>query len=65
MTKITGYNKMISETTGVTDLETLEEIQDCMRHTIFHSTLDWQTREQFDHGAVQAWEVIKYERTMA
>jgi hypothetical protein len=36
----------------------LEEIEDCMRHTIFHSTLDWQTREQFDQGARDAVEVL-------
>lgn len=57
-----GYAKSISEATGITDPTDLDDIEDCMRHTIFHSTLDWQTREQFDAGARQAWEVVQQER---
>ena len=40
MTELRGYAKTISEATGVTDAEDLAEIEDVMRHEIFHSTLD-------------------------
>ena len=53
------YDRMISEATGVTDPARLRKIEDVMRHTIFHSTLDWQTRAQFKRGARQALEVIE------
>jgi len=39
------------------------EIEDCMRHVIFHSTLDWQTKRQFDRGARDAWSTVQYART--
>lgn len=45
--------------TGVTDPRDLEEIEDCMRHDIFHSTLDWQTREQLMAAAVEAWDIVR------
>ena len=54
-----GYAKSISEATGVTDPEDLAEIEDTMRHVIFHSTLDWQDRATFDKGAREAWEVVQ------
>jgi hypothetical protein len=30
-----------------------------MRHDIFHSTLDWQTRDQLAAAAVEAWELVR------
>tara|TARA_R110000824_G_scaffold347505_1_gene534263 strand:+ start:283 stop:447 length:165 start_codon:yes stop_codon:yes gene_type:complete len=33
-------------------------IDDIMRDYIFHSTLDWQTREQLDKAAVLAYSVL-------
>ena len=57
-TDLRGYALIISEATGHTDREILDNIEDCMRHTIFHSTLDWQTREQLHEGARQALEVL-------
>jgi hypothetical protein len=54
-----GYNGLISEATGVTDSDKLEEIEEIMRHEIFHSTLDWQTKEEFDKGAKEAHELLK------
>jgi len=39
------------------------DIEDIMRHTIFHSTLDWQTARQFNKGARDAWAVIQYGRS--
>jgi len=49
--KLTGYAKIISEATCVTDKKKLAEIEDCMRHSIFHSTLDWQTVAQLKSAA--------------
>lgn len=57
-----SYQQSISKATGVTDTADLEEIEDTMRHIIFHSTLDWQTRDQFDQGAREAWEVVQIMR---
>ena len=57
-----GYHTIISEATKVTDFQDLEAIEDCMRQDIFHSTLDWQTREQLQAAAVEAWMIIRAER---
>ena len=57
--KMTGYIKSISEITGITNIAQLELIEDCMRHDVFHSTLDWQTAEQFRDGALVAVDVLK------
>lgn len=56
--KLTGYQALIQEATGVTDLEHIERIEDTMCHVIFHSTLDWQTREQLMQGAREALQII-------
>lgn len=53
-----GYHTAISEATGERDKQKLEAIEDCMRNDIFHSTLDWQTREQFDAGAREAVQLL-------
>jgi hypothetical protein len=57
--KYKGYKELISEATGVTDSDKLEEIEEIMRHEIFHSTLDWQTKEEFDKAAKEAHELLK------
>jgi hypothetical protein len=54
-----SYSRIISEATGVTDPEDLEDIEDCMRNDIFKSTLDWQTREMLATAAVEAWEIVR------
>lgn len=54
MTDLKGYALIIHEATGRTAATDLGVIEDCMRHTIFHSTLDWQTRAQLHAGAVDA-----------
>lgn len=46
-----GYARMISEATGIIEEEQLREIEDIMRHDIFHSTLDWQSRSVFNKAA--------------
>ncbi len=53
------YHRTISEATGVTDPLTLEEIEDCMRNVVFHSTLDWQTKAQLVKGARLAYRIVK------
>jgi hypothetical protein len=63
MTDLKGYARSISEATGVTDPETLAEIEATMRDDIFHSTLDWQPRDVFDRGAREAWELVQYLRS--
>jgi hypothetical protein len=53
-----GYHQIINEGTGRTDPRELGLIEDCMRHTIFHSTLGWLSREQLHKGAREAVEVL-------
>lgn len=55
--KLTGYHRIIFEATGYIDRADLDEIEDTMRHVIFHSTLDWQSRRVFCDGAREAVEV--------
>ena len=57
-----GYHQVINEATGVTDHNDLEAIEDSMRHDIFHSTLDWQTRAVLKRGAREAWEIVQIMR---
>lgn len=57
------YHQAITEATGVTLFADLEEIEDIMRHCIFHSTLDWKTRAQLRKAAKEAWEVVQFERS--
>lgn len=54
------YTTMITAATGVTDPARLAQIEQCMREDIFHSTLDWQTKAQFNKGARDAREMLYY-----
>jgi hypothetical protein len=54
-----GYAAMIAAAIGVTDPKTLADVEDTMRHCIFNSTLDWQTKEQFDNGAREAYGIVR------
>lgn len=54
-----AYSGIISEATGIVDVSKLSEIEDCMRHDIFHSTLDWQTRVQLMKAAREAVKVLE------
>lgn len=56
------YSQTISEATGITDAADLEEIEDVMRHDIFHSTLDWQTKAQLKKAAREGWEIVQIMR---
>jgi hypothetical protein len=55
------YQKRIVEITKCS-VEDAPEVESIMRHTVFHSTLDWQTREEFESGANIAYEVLKLSR---
>ena len=48
-----SYQSIIMEATGCTVAEAAE-LEDIMRHTIFHSTLDWQTKEELQEAAREA-----------
>lgn len=58
-TKKTMYKKLIVEATGCSP-EEAHKIEDIMRHTIFHSTLDWLSKRQFNAGAKKAYSIYKY-----
>jgi|SRR5882672_3084530 len=64
MSNLRGYAKAISLATGVTDPNVLAEIEAVMRHTIFHSTLDWQTARELQEGARQAYTVYRQMRKL-
>ena len=53
-----GYAAMISKATGIINPAELAEIEDYMRHDIFHSTLDWQPASIFDKAAIIAAETL-------
>lgn len=59
MTTLTGYALIINEATAIACPEKLALIEECMRQDIFHSTLDWQSREELHEGAKLAVEVLK------
>lgn len=54
---MTCYEQLIIEATGCT-LAQAAEIEDVMRHDIFHSTLDWQTKKQLTDAAKQAHAIL-------
>lgn len=54
------YHESIIKATGCLESDA-PIIEDIMRHVIFHSTLSWQTREVFDKGARDAYDVHLYE----
>ena len=48
-----SYQSIIIKATGCTVAEA-SGLEDIMRHDIFHSTLDWQTKEQLQEAAREA-----------
>lgn len=56
-----GYGNLIHEATGASRdlLPILEEI---MRTEVFHSTLDWQSKEELQDGARKAFSVYQAHR---
>jgi hypothetical protein len=59
--KLTHYQRQIMEDTGCSS-EEAGMVEDVMREDVFHSTLDWQTREQFREGARKAWRLFQANR---
>ena len=55
---LTYYQLEISKITKRSDIGELEKIEETMRNDIFHSTLDWQSAEEFEYGARDAVEVL-------
>lgn len=55
---LSHYEQQIIKATGCT-VDDVAEVEDTMRHVIFHSTLDWQTRRQFNKVAREAWAVVQ------
>jgi hypothetical protein len=55
------YKAMIVKATGCAEHEA-EEVEEIMRHEVFHSTLDWQTKAQFNKGAREAYQVLQLMR---
>jgi len=52
-----SYQDLIIRATGCPPADA-PEIEEIMRQDIFHSTLDWQTREQLEEAAVLGQEVL-------
>ena len=52
------YSDIIRDATACLPGE-IDEIEDLMRGVVFHSTLDWQTREQLEEGARMAYAVLR------
>jgi hypothetical protein len=59
---LTYYRELIIAATGCTT-EEAAEIEDVMRNIVFHSTLDWQTSEEFVNGARLAQSVVRHMRS--
>ena len=57
------YREIIKQTTGCTDAQAVE-VEDVMRNVIFHSTLDWQTREELEEAARLGVEIIRREASL-
>jgi len=62
METLTFYQREIIQITGCKP-EDAEEIEDYMRNIIFHSTLDWQSKAQFNKGARESYRDILWMRS--
>jgi hypothetical protein len=58
------YLKMIESAVPGRTQEEYRAIEEIMRADIFHSTLDWQTKAQFNHGAREAAALLQTYREM-
>lgn len=59
---MSGYTKIIRETLGCSE-NRAAEVEEIMRHEIFHSTLDWQTREMLEQAARDADKILDEQDT--
>jgi len=48
------YSQLIMKATGCAEAD-IPDVEEIMRDLIFHSTLDWQSRAQFNRGAREAY----------
>lgn len=55
------YEQLITEDLCCTP-EEAGIVEDLMRTQVFHSTLDWQSREQLRDGAKEAFEIFSADR---
>jgi hypothetical protein len=55
---LSGYHSMIREATGAPS-HLLGLLENIMRQEVFYSTLDWQTRAEFDRGAKRAYTLYR------
>lgn len=56
------YSDLIKQATDCDDTEA-ERIEDFMRDVVFHSTLDWQSREQLIEAARLAQQALHFQST--
>jgi hypothetical protein len=56
--KMTGYRKLIVKATGCNP-EEAAKVEELMRDVVFHSTLDWQTRDQLIEAARLAYSLYQ------
>ena len=52
---MSAYLDIIQEAVPEADDYQAGKIEEVMRKDVFHSTLDWQTRDQLKRAAKQAW----------
>ena len=57
------YTKIIAEAIPNLSQEQYNAIEDVMRYDIFHSTLDWQTRDELKRAAREALGILAAEFT--
>lgn len=55
---LSGYHAIIQEATGA-PRHLLGLLENILRQEVFHSTLDWQTRAEFDRGARRAYSLYR------
>lgn len=55
------YRDIIKSATGCCDAD-VQPIEEFMRRTIFHSTLDWQTKDELIEAARLAQSVLQLEQ---
>ena len=51
---MTIYSELITQATGITDPDKVEQIEGYMRHIYFHSTLNWQTAAELTQAAKES-----------
>ena len=56
-------HRLIQEATNA-PVNDFKQIENIMRDEIFHSTLDWQTREQLSDGARRAFLLLRGNREL-